>query len=130
MGNKLRQLDKSWIGVDLDRTLAHYDGWKRDPETGIGRIGAPIPAMVERVKRWLAEGETVKIFTARMCGERVGLMRERTQAAIEQWCAAHLGAVLEVTAEKDFHMKALYDDLAIGVEPNTGRLLSPEYTRS
>jgi hypothetical protein len=26
-----------WIGVDLDGTLAHYDGWK-----GIDHIGEPI----------------------------------------------------------------------------------------
>lgn len=130
MPNKMRQVDKSWIGVDLDRTLAHYDGWNFDPETGLGRIGAPIPAMVERVKNWIAAGETVKIFTARMSSDRVGLMLERTKMAIEQWCATHLGAILDVTAEKDFHCKAIYDDLAIGVEPNTGRLLSPEYSRS
>ena len=41
-----------WIGVDLDGTLAHYEGWK-----GIEHIGAPVPAMLERVKNWLAEGK-------------------------------------------------------------------------
>lgn len=42
---------QGWIGVDLDGTLAHYDGWK-----GADHIGEPIPAMVERVKQWLSEG--------------------------------------------------------------------------
>ena len=37
-----------WIGVDLDGTLAHYDGWK-----GIEHVGPPIPAMLARVKYWL-----------------------------------------------------------------------------
>ena len=39
-----------WIGVDLDGTLAHYEGWQ-----GETHIGAPISAMVERVKRWLGD---------------------------------------------------------------------------
>ena len=44
-----------WIGVDLDGTLAYYDYW-RGPE----HIGEPIPAMLERVQRWLAEGKDVR----------------------------------------------------------------------
>jgi hypothetical protein len=35
-----------WIGVDLDATLAKYDGWK-----SADHIGEPIPAMVDRVSR-------------------------------------------------------------------------------
>jgi hypothetical protein len=35
-----------WIGVDLDATLARYDGFK-----GETIIGEPIPLMVNRVKR-------------------------------------------------------------------------------
>lgn len=51
-----------WIGVDLDGTLAHYAGW-----VGPDHIGEPIPAMLARVQQWIAEGRTVKIFTARCC---------------------------------------------------------------
>jgi hypothetical protein len=51
---------KGWIGVDLDGTLAEYHGW-----VGPEYIGPPIPAMLDRVKLWLEEGRTVKIFTAR-----------------------------------------------------------------
>lgn len=50
-----------WIGVDLDGTLAEYNGWQ-----GIDHIGKPIPKMVNRVKKWLSEGVQVKIFTARL----------------------------------------------------------------
>jgi len=54
-----------WIGIDLDATLAHYEGWK-----GVDHIGDPVPAMLERVKRWIEEGQRVKIMTARIyCGE-------------------------------------------------------------
>jgi hypothetical protein len=52
-----------WIGVDLDGTLAYYDPEADfDPE----KVGPPVPKMVARVKRWLAEGKTVKILTARV----------------------------------------------------------------
>ena len=48
-----------WIGVDLDGTLAEYGEFK-----GLYVIGDPIPKMVERVQRWLAEGWEVCIMTA------------------------------------------------------------------
>ena len=54
-------MSRGWIGVDLDGTLAEYNGWQ-----GPANIGAPIPAMVERVKAWLEEGRDVRIFTARV----------------------------------------------------------------
>ena len=107
-----------WIGVDLDGTLAHYDGWK-----GVNHIGAPIRPMVERVKFWLAAGCTVKIFTARMHGHGkllVGGGVEDVVTPIQQWCAKHLGQTLEVTNVKDFGMIELWDDRAVQVETNTG----------
>ena len=36
---------RSWIGVDLDGTLARYDGWR-----GLDRIGEPVPVMLARVR--------------------------------------------------------------------------------
>ena len=101
-----------WIGVDLDGTLAHYDGWNG------GKIGRPIPAMAERVKYWLAIGREVRIFTA-----RVGLPGEEAdheRAKIEAWCQEHFGVKLAVTATKDFGMVELWDDRAKQVEMNTG----------
>jgi hypothetical protein len=115
-----------WIGVDLDATLAEYHGWND------GLIGAPVPAMVERVKGWLTEGIEVRIFTARvgLCEARSDesgawaspAFAERQRRLIEAWCLAVFGRALPVTAQKDFQMIALYDDRAIMVEPNTGRL--------
>jgi hypothetical protein len=106
---------QGWIGVDLDGTLAYYDGWK-----GSAHIGAPIPVMVERVKRWLAEGKEVRIFSARVSGDD----EETAYEAIRVWCLTVFGQVLRVTCTKDYHMIALYDDRCIQVEPNTGRLMS------
>ena len=98
----------SWIGVDLDGTLAHYDGWK-----GADNIGPPIPAMLDRVKKWLSEGREVRIFTARAS------MHDQIPE-VEQWCKQHIGVVLGVTNRKDFGMVELWDDRCVRVQANTG----------
>lgn len=98
-----------WIGVDLDGTLAHYEGWK-----GIEHIGDPIPMMLERVKQWLSEGKDVRIFTARVAN---GDMAVRY---IWAWSVVHLGQILPVTNVKDMNMIELWDDRAVQVIPNTG----------
>jgi hypothetical protein len=119
-----------WIGVDLDGTLAEYDGWK-----GENHIGAPVLAMVERVKKWLADGVKVKIFTARVCitggysevsEKRADLDFATNQTEIiKAWCLEHVGQELEVTCVKDFAMIELWDDRAIQVVPNKGVPVGP-----
>ncbi len=106
---------KGWIGVDLDGTLAKYDGWK-----GPAHIGDPIPAMVERVQRWLAEGKTVKVMTARVSTDDRHELAD-VHLAIQAWTRKHIGTELEATCVKDYAMVELWDDRAVGVEPNTGR---------
>ena len=104
-----------WIGVDLD-TLAHYDEWVSEQH-----IGAPVPEMLFRVRRWLDEGKRVKVFTARVCPIMAdGSLRNPAIAreAIHQWCREHLGKVLEVTHEKDSLMIELWDDRCVQVEAN------------
>lgn len=103
-------MSNGWIGVDLDGTLAHYDEWE-----GIHNIGAPIPAMVDRVCRWLRDGREVRIFTARISSNNMVALR-----AIEDWSQIHLGIVLPVTNVKDFDMLELWDDRAVQVVKNTG----------
>jgi hypothetical protein len=101
-----------WIGVDLDGTLAEYGEWQ-----GPEHIGAPVAPMVERVKRWLEEGQQVRIFTARASGPRTFAVRY----AIDQWCKTHLGVKLPITNEKDYEMIELWDDRCVQVVPNTGQ---------
>jgi hypothetical protein len=104
-----------WIGVDLDGTLAEYHGW------GSGAIGKPVPLMVERVKRWHAEGKDVRIFTARVsCANRNQLDAERECVAVQIWCLEHLGFVPVVTCEKDYRMIELWDGRCHPVQLNTG----------
>lgn len=98
-----------WIGVDLDGTLAHYDGWK-----GPEMIGHPITPMVVRVLAWLAEGKEVRIFTARAA-------IPSQIPYVQEWCRTHLGQELHVTNVKDLSMIELWDDRCVQVIPNTGR---------
>lgn len=118
-----------WIGVDLDGTLAMYNGWK-----GVDHIGEPIKPMVERVKKWLAQGREVRIFTARVndCGavykslptgdvfDKDSLDTDRVRKNIEEWCLKHIGVVLPITNVKDYGMIELWDDRAVQVVFNEG----------
>ena len=104
-----------FIGVDLDGTLAYYEGWVNG-ET----IGRPIPRMISFVKHLITEGHKVKIFTARATDPR-------NVPAIKKWLLDNGLQDLEVTCVKDPMMKVFYDDKAVQVEKNTGRLLgSPD----
>lgn len=107
---------KGWIGVDLDHTLAKY-------KSGYGTnhiVGEPIPLMVERVRDWLRAGYEVRIFTARWCFVED---RSKTEGAIHEWLAKLDLPPLRVTNEKDYEMVALYDDRAVCVEKDTGRII-------
>jgi hypothetical protein len=114
-----------WIGVDLDGTLARYDGW-----VSAAHVGEPVPAMLARVKAWLAEGRCVKVFTARVYSDGTPSRNEETvraRRAIDAWCLEHVGRVLEVTCVKDYAMFELWDDRAVGVRKNVG-VPEPEAT--
>lgn len=125
-----------WIGVDFDETLRRYDD-------------SPIAPMVDRVKRWLADGLDVRIVTARMyepqhhefdfpqdftdaCVENSrwrtangGPTIEHQRELVQRWCEKHVGRRLPVRYGKGPGMIELWDDKAVAVEPNTGRRVSP-----
>lgn len=105
-----------WIGVDLDGTLAEYHHW-----VGPSHIGPPIPQMVERVKRWLAEGKVVKVFTSRVCREIYPGQVIFAIKAINNFCLDNFGHKLPITCVKDQLMIQMWDDRAVSVERNTGR---------
>jgi len=107
--------EMGWIGVDLDGTLAYYDEWR-----GVDHIGKPVPAMLDRVKRWVEEGKTVKIFTARASAPDFDI------AVVHEWLKANGLPELEVTNSKDYAMIRCYDDRSVQVETNTGRLIGAE----
>jgi hypothetical protein len=115
-----------WIGVDLDGTLAYYEpGQAYRPD----HVGEPIPAMLERVQRWLAEGRDVRIMTARVWSDGTperNAQERLARLAIVTWCRKHFNTALAVTCQKDMGMAELWDDRARQVELNTGRLLGQE----
>jgi GGDEF domain-containing protein len=108
--------DEGWTGFDLDKTLAHDDGGAFSQT----KIGEPLPAGMDLLKKKLADGEKVRILTARVAHDPDGAARE----AIEKWVEQHVGQSLPITAVKDANMKRLYDDRAATVEANTGKVLA------
>lgn len=105
----------AWKGVDFDGTLAvHSAATMRD----IYDIGEPIWSMIDRVKEWIKEGWTVKIFTARAYFGPSAIL------GVQDWLEDVAGLPrLEVTNCKDGSLCEIYDDRAVQVEANTGRLL-------
>lgn len=114
-------IQKGWIGVDLDGTLAEYEGWQ-----GIEKIGAPIPLMLDRVKAWVAAGQEVRIMTARafrlLLPSHDPEYKEGADAVrhIHTWLVANGLPKLKVTCVKDFSMIQLWDDRCVQIIPNTG----------
>lgn len=114
-----------WIGVDWDRTLVEYH---TDP-AGYNplKMGAPLWPMVERVKNWIAEGKTVKIFSARASGFDLDTVEGKAaKALVIDAMQNHMEDVLglprlEVTCEKDYLCNEIWDDIAVTMVPNTGR---------
>lgn len=108
--------EQGWIGVDLDGTLAYFDGWM-----GFETIGAPVPGIKARVLEWLAQGYRVKVFTARAS------VPEGVEP-VRRWLEKNGFPPLEITCTKDFSMIELWDDRAVQVVTNTGSpVISPKW---
>jgi hypothetical protein len=105
---------QEWYGFDLDGTLAFFDRWRGDYH-----IGKPIPAMIQRVRKHIQRGDVCKIFTARAskCDQKINDF-------ISDWAEEHIGTRLEVTCAKDMFCVRIYDDIAIQVQQNTGKIVT------
>lgn len=106
--------------VDFDATLAEYDTYK-----GPLVFGKPIPKIVDRVKDWLKAGDQVVLFTARV-NEPNPNLKLQIVLGLHAWCQKNIGQVLEVTATKTKDMTDFWDDRAVQVERNTGKLVTGE----
>ena len=109
-----KEKDQPHVAVDLDKTLAEMKGPFKP-----GAIGKPIPEMVDRVKKMIADGEDVRIFTARVSDDPKGTER----AAIEAWLHRSIGQALPITDRKTAQTTLILDDRARQVEPNTGKVV-------
>jgi len=106
----MRENNQGWIGVDLDGTLAQYDGFKGDDV-----VGEPIEPMVRQVRKWLMEGRDVRIFTAR-----------KPHPVIRKFCKDNFGKILPITNIKDHKMQAMVDDRAVAIKRNEGEPFSDD----
>lgn len=105
---------------DLDGTLAD------DTRTKYPDIGPPVPAMLARIKAHIAAGYIVKIFTARMSQKDPAEERDQVER-ITDWCEVNGlvnldGTSLPITNRKGLDVTVIYDDRAISVKRNTGRI--------
>jgi len=112
------------IALDFDRSLAFYYGGK----DAIKSVGAPIPAMVDKVKKWLDKGYKISIFTARVAP--VGKYGPRSDSFIreqEDMIRAFLKnsglPEFEITAIKHPSFTYFVDDKAVGISENQGEFL-------
>jgi hypothetical protein len=103
---------KETYAVDLDGTLAFHDP---DAPFKINEVGPPVEKMLARVKRWLAEGKKVVIFTARAS-------RAENLPPIKAWLKEQGLPDLKITNEKTPDITRIYDDRAWHVERNTGEV--------
>jgi hypothetical protein len=115
--------DQNMVGVDLDRTLAVFkeEDWEQySPE----KIGKPILEMVDRVNAHIEKGDEIVILTARVHPSKGEQEASLARKAIQEWCLNVFGEIFEVTCMKHPKMHTIYDDRAVTVEPNTGRILT------
>jgi len=95
-------------GVDADgtlfKTLHPYDP---------NKLGAPVPGMVRRIRRWLKAGDDVIILTARMnkVVHSPGRLR-KTRLMINAVCKQLFGRQFVITAEKHPAMTDFWDNNA------------------
>lgn len=104
------------IAVDFDGTLASDEkGF-----VGISVCGEPIPAMVERVKRWHAAGHEIYIFSARFSNEHNDAIHAKY--FVGEWCKKHLGFLPKMSGVKLGCFDVIVDDRAYHVTKNKGEI--------
>jgi hypothetical protein len=103
-------MNKQWLGVDLDGTLAYYAKW-----SGIEHIGEPISNIKELLLVLHSKGVNIKIFTARIAEK--GAIKY-----IKQWLKNNDFPNWEITNIKDMHCVEIWDDRCVQVIRNTGKL--------
>ena len=111
---------KRIIAVDLDGTLAHYDGWK-----GIEHIGPVIPEVANAMERAQAEGAEVHLFTARVSDPEDAA---EAHQVISKWAEANHFNFASITAVKHKFFSEFWDDRAIQVIKNEGIFVLNELT--
>jgi len=78
--------------------------------------------MINRARELIAQGEDVRIFSARanpmrydMHGDYLYMIMQ-----IKEWCRTHIGKIIPIEFKKDEYLKYYYDDKAKQVVRNEG----------
>jgi len=101
--------------IDFDGTLATYEKGQYP------HIGQPVPLMLERCRQWRTDGVDFVIFSAR-------IHEAPEQAyAIKRWCLYHGLGNVKVTNIKTPDMTEFWDDRAVAIQPNTGKLMGASH---
>lgn len=104
----------AWVGIDFDGTWSSTDNPGHfEPPYPLGRA---VPQMTYKVRIMMKAGIRVRLFTAR-AGSPEAVERLR------DWMRREIGEVLEVTDKKDYNLLRFYDDRALQVIPNLGRVV-------
>lgn len=107
------------IALDFDKTLCtHKSDWDLEA------VGSPIIPMVEYLKRWLAAGHRVSIFTARVSPKWHSMQQiVAARALITNFLQSQgITQHLDITSEKEPCFSHIIDDRAYHVAANEGRI--------
>jgi hypothetical protein len=106
------------IAVDWDGVLVEYAGYK-----GPCIYGAPVPLMVQRVKKWIDAGHEVIIHTSRVSIEHDVEVVLRESDAITKTLKQVMNLPsLTITANKFTRISEFWDDRAVRIMRNTGAI--------
>lgn len=103
------------IALDLDRTLAKCTG-------DYTKVGEIIPSMVFKIKKWLARGYKITIFTARVSTNdwHTESIANEQKKMIFDWMVANGLPAMDITSDKHPSFTHIIDDRAFHVIPNSG----------
>lgn len=109
---------KRTVCVDLDATLARYDGWK-----GVDHIGEPLPGAQEFMEQ-LCRLANVVVFTTRTKADdeslgRNGKTKYELASLVESWLKNHDIPYHEVYVGQGKPIASAYvDDRAVSIKAN------------
>lgn len=111
---------KKWgtILLDIDGTVTDHNNTVSVHED-MSSLGYPVDRMVKEVRKLLNAGEDVRIFTART--SYTGPGRAKMIEAIDNLCRELFGQTMPIQQSKDLWTKAIIDDVAVQIIPDTGK---------
>jgi len=115
-------MPKQYIYVDFDDTLC------RGPFKSIIQCGEPVEGMCAKIKKVLEHGKYgIKVFSARFDSTKSKTETNMAVKVVQAWLYKQFGlqaSQIQCTANKGMDCVEIWDNRAVGVEDETGRLLN------